>query len=148
MFWSAGCSLARAEGFNCIFDVLWRLEISKLQFLIKKIWFFFSCKNLTNFGHQNKNWVRIRIDLKCRIRIETNADPQHWVEQSATVIINNLAAFPLLFSKPNIHLVARFKQVFASNWKQRSIIKNFSLQNLSANNLSYTAVPLLFLKYR
>jgi hypothetical protein len=38
MFFSTGCSLLRAEGFSCSLGVLYRgLEISKLQFLIKKI---------------------------------------------------------------------------------------------------------------
>ncbi len=38
MFWSAGCSLLRAEGFSYSLDVLyWGLGISKLQFSIKKI---------------------------------------------------------------------------------------------------------------
>jgi hypothetical protein len=38
MFLSTGCSLLRAEGFSCSLAVLYGgLEISKLQFLIKKI---------------------------------------------------------------------------------------------------------------
>ncbi len=38
--WSAWCSLLRAESFSCSLDVLYGgLEISKLQFLIKKISF-------------------------------------------------------------------------------------------------------------
>ncbi len=38
MFWSAGCSLLRAEGFSCSLDVLYRGQgISKWQFLINKI---------------------------------------------------------------------------------------------------------------
>ncbi len=37
IFWSAWCSLLRAEGFSCSLDGLYEgLEISKLQFLIKK----------------------------------------------------------------------------------------------------------------
>ncbi len=37
IFWSAGCSLLRAEGFSCSLGVLYGgLGISKLQFLIKK----------------------------------------------------------------------------------------------------------------
>ncbi len=52
MFWSAGCSLLRAEGCSCSMDVLYGgLGISKLQFLIQKISnFFFSRKFV---GHQN-----------------------------------------------------------------------------------------------
>ena len=38
MFWSAGCSLLRAQGFSCSLGVLYGgLGRSKLQFLIKKI---------------------------------------------------------------------------------------------------------------
>ncbi len=38
LFWRAGCSHLRAEGFSCSLDVLYGdLGISKLQFLIKKI---------------------------------------------------------------------------------------------------------------
>ena len=46
MFSSAWCSLVRAEGFFCSFDVLYgRLGIGKLQFLVKKILnIFSSCK--------------------------------------------------------------------------------------------------------
>jgi hypothetical protein len=37
MFWSAGCSVLRVEGFFCSFDVLYGGPgISKLQFLTKK----------------------------------------------------------------------------------------------------------------
>jgi hypothetical protein len=37
MFWSAGCSLFRAEGFSCSLGVLYGgLGISKWQFLIRK----------------------------------------------------------------------------------------------------------------
>ncbi len=38
LFWIAGCSLLRAEGFSCSLGVLYRsLGISKLQFLFNKI---------------------------------------------------------------------------------------------------------------
>jgi hypothetical protein len=38
LFWSAGCSLLRAEGFSCSLWVLYGgLRISKLQFSIQKI---------------------------------------------------------------------------------------------------------------
>ncbi len=38
IFWSAGCSLLRAEGFSCSLGVLYGgLGIGKLKFLIKKI---------------------------------------------------------------------------------------------------------------
>ncbi len=47
MFWSAGCSFFRAEGFSCNLGVLYGgLGIRKLQFLIPKI---FSCKIFYRF---------------------------------------------------------------------------------------------------
>jgi hypothetical protein len=50
IFWSAGCSLLRAEGFSCIFGVLYGgLGISKLQFLIKKIKIKFLIVNFFQF---------------------------------------------------------------------------------------------------
>ncbi len=89
-FWSARCSLLRDEDFSCSLDVVLYggLEMSKLQFLIKKFKFF-SAVNFSKFW-SSKPWIwiririRIRIDKKCwiririRIRIDTNADPQHW----------------------------------------------------------------------
>ncbi len=49
-FVSAGCSLLRAEGFFCSMDVLYgSLRIGKLQFLIKKIFDFFSSCNFFRF---------------------------------------------------------------------------------------------------
>ncbi len=57
MFWSGGCSLLKAESFSCSFDVLYGGKgISKLQFLIKNINYFFTCNFfhfLPVFGHQN-----------------------------------------------------------------------------------------------
>ncbi len=47
MFWSAGCSFLRAEGFSCSLCVLYGgLGITKLQllYLSKKYQIFFSCK--------------------------------------------------------------------------------------------------------
>ncbi len=73
--WTSFTSLMEAYGLiNCNF---WFL----------KKWFFFTTVNFSNFWSLNpwiqtriRNWIRIRIDLKCwiRIRNETNADPQHW----------------------------------------------------------------------
>ncbi len=59
IFWSAGCSLLRSEGFSCRLDVL-GLGISKLLY-------FFSCI-FFNFWSPNP-WIRNRIHLKCWIRI-------------------------------------------------------------------------------
>ncbi len=63
-FWSARCSLLRNEDFSCSLDVLYEgLEISKLQFLIKKYKFLFSCKFLQIFGHQNPGyWIGLDPD--------------------------------------------------------------------------------------
>jgi hypothetical protein len=54
MFLSTGCSLLRAEGFSCSLSVLYGgLEISKLQFLIKKIEIKFPAINFFSIlGHQ------------------------------------------------------------------------------------------------
>ncbi len=42
IFWSAGCSLLRAERFSCRLDVLYEgLTISKLQFFIKKLYYLY-----------------------------------------------------------------------------------------------------------
>ncbi len=91
MFWSAGCSLWRAEGVFCSLGVLYGgLGKSKLQFLIKKIKNkISSCKFFPILGHQTwirdpdpqleKCWIRIRIK-SMRIRnpgIRTgNKDPE------------------------------------------------------------------------
>ncbi len=77
MFWSAGCSLLRAESFSCSLGVLYGgLGISKLQFLIKKIKIKFPAVNFSNFrsltldpgsgsairiSNWKKCWIRIRI---------------------------------------------------------------------------------------
>ncbi len=54
MFWSARCSLLRAEGFSCSLGVLYGgLGISKLQFLIKKINnLISSCKFFSILAHE------------------------------------------------------------------------------------------------
>jgi hypothetical protein len=50
MFWSAGCSLLRTEGFSCSLGVFYEgLGISKLQFLIKKIKIKFPAVNFSQF---------------------------------------------------------------------------------------------------
>ncbi len=76
MFWcfDVGWPLLRAEGFFCNLDVLYGGQgIGKLQFLIKKI-FFFSAVNFFNFW-SIKPCIRIGsgsglvLSLKCWIRI-------------------------------------------------------------------------------
>ncbi len=50
MFLTTGCSLLRAEGFSCSLGVLYGgLEISELQFLIKKIEIKFPAVNFFQF---------------------------------------------------------------------------------------------------
>jgi hypothetical protein len=50
IFWSAGCSVLRAEGFSCSLGVLCvGLGISKLQFLTKKIKIIFLVVNFFQF---------------------------------------------------------------------------------------------------
>ncbi len=69
MFWSAGCSLLRAEGFSCSLGVLYGgLRIGKLLFLIQKKLIFFPAVIFFNF-RSSKPGSRSRI----RIR---NPDPQ------------------------------------------------------------------------
>ncbi len=64
MFWSAGCSLLRAEGFSCNLGVLYGgLWISKLHFLIKKYEFFPAVIFFSNFW-SSKPWIRIAIQPK------------------------------------------------------------------------------------
>ncbi len=72
MFWSAWCSLLRAEGFFCSLDVLYgSLEIGELQFCSKKYLIVFSAINCWS----SKSWIWIRsrpgsvFSLKCWIRI-------------------------------------------------------------------------------
>jgi hypothetical protein len=62
MFWSAGCSLLRAEGFFYSLEVFYGgLGISKLQFLIRKILIIFSAVNFSNFW-SSKSWIWIRSE--------------------------------------------------------------------------------------
>ncbi len=95
-FWSGECSL-RAEGFTCSLDVRHGgLGISKLQFfLIKNINFFsfsifFQYFSLTPWLW-SCNWIRIcnwiLIWNWFWIRIETNADPHHWIKCSGTTFL-------------------------------------------------------------
>ncbi len=59
MFWSAGCSLLRAEGFSCSLCVFYGGQrISKLQSIPKKIYKkLYSCKFFSIFGHRNLVFV-------------------------------------------------------------------------------------------
>ncbi len=79
MFWSAGSSLLRAEGFSCSLDVLYGgLGISKLKFLIQKFSYFFSTVNFFSsiFGHQI-----VDPDIKPNVLVadpeSMNPNPKH-----------------------------------------------------------------------
>ncbi len=79
VFWSAGCSILRAESFSCSLDVHHGgLGMNVLYFLIKKNKNFFQLVIFYNFCSSNP-LIWIRIDQICwiRIRIETNADSHH-----------------------------------------------------------------------
>ncbi len=57
----------RAEGFFCNLDILYEgLGIGKLQFLIKKIFFFFRCNFFSIFGYKalDPDWIRIGVHPK------------------------------------------------------------------------------------
>ncbi len=93
MFWSAVCSHLRAELFFSSLDVLYGgLGIKITNFLSKKFNSFsiFICNFFLNFW-SSKPWIRIRIDLKCwiRIQIETNADPKHCILYTCIGTISN-----------------------------------------------------------
>ncbi len=88
IFWSAGCSLLRAEGFSCSLDVLYGgLGISKLQFFIKKNKNLFKAVNFFKFLIMKTlypDWIRIGMLCSVkgciRIRIQT-----HWIRIRNTV---------------------------------------------------------------
>jgi hypothetical protein len=83
----------RAEGFSCSLDVLYGgLEISKLQFFIKKNFIlFFSCNFFPIFW-SSKPWIRIRIGIQPRM---LDPDPKHclseiWYHQTTTTPVHAL----------------------------------------------------------
>jgi hypothetical protein len=97
----AGCSLLRAEGVFFSLDVLYGgLGISKLNFLIKKYKFYFFSYNFLS----SEPWIRIYLTIwiRSRIRIETNADPQHclglWLLFKLLIFFHNLLFLCLLCS--------------------------------------------------
>jgi hypothetical protein len=89
IFFSAECSLLRAEGFSCGLDVLngWQ-GISKLQFLMKKLYLKNFQQYFFNFC-SSKPWIRIRflICISDSLKMldpdpypdpdSMNPDPQH-----------------------------------------------------------------------
>ena len=78
-FWSAGCSLLRAEGFSCSLDVLYGgLWISYLHFFIKKIIHFFQLYIFCNFW-SSKPWIQIRIGIPPKM-LNLN---QEWIESGS-----------------------------------------------------------------
>jgi hypothetical protein len=57
MFCSAGCYLLRAESFFCNLDVIYGgLGIGKMDFLIKKNYFFLAVNFFSIFGHKNPGY--------------------------------------------------------------------------------------------
>ncbi len=82
IFWIAGCSLLRTEGFSCSLDVLY----GGLEILIKKI---FSCI-FFNF-RSSEPWIRNRVYSLEMLDPDTdpdsrNPDPQqwqHWLQPTA-----------------------------------------------------------------
>ncbi len=83
IFWSAGCSLSRAQGFSCSLDVLFEgLGISKLQFLIKKA---LKINFLLYFFSHFLVIKTLDPDLDSHQMLDPypdpdslNPDPQHW----------------------------------------------------------------------
>jgi len=74
MFWSAGCSPLRAEGFSWSLDVIYgALGISKLLLLIQKN-FFLMAVNFLQFL-VIKPWIRIRIGIKPKIPDPDSINP-------------------------------------------------------------------------
>jgi hypothetical protein len=75
VFWSAGCSLLRAENFSCSLDVFYGgIGISKLQVLIKTniyIWAvqFFQCWPSEPWIRIRIHWIRIQNTAYCRERL-------------------------------------------------------------------------------
>ncbi len=86
IFWSAGCSFLRAEGFFFSLEVLYGvLGISNLQFLIKKRRKKFNC---TFLNLSSKPWIRIPYPDPDSLEMldpdpyldpdSMNPDSQHW----------------------------------------------------------------------
>jgi len=82
--WSVGWPHLWAGGFFSILDILYGgLGIGKLQFLIKKKFFFFSCNFFFNIWSL-KPWIRIGSGSGIRIRIglqrqTLDPDPKKWI---------------------------------------------------------------------
>jgi len=86
-FQSAGCSLFRAEGLSCSLDSLQGAQETNFFPIFDKKKYFFPFNFLTILRHQNpcistwkwpqNPWICFHIDRIFRIRISTNADPQH-----------------------------------------------------------------------
>ncbi len=85
MFWSAGCSLLRAEGFFCNF--MEDLGLVNGCFWSKKINFLISCKFFFKFW-SSKPWIRIGIQPKMLdpdpFQMKTDPKPCWWRSVSGT----------------------------------------------------------------
>ncbi len=92
IFWSAGCSLLRPEGFSCSLRVLYGGRgISKYKFLInKKI----SVVFISSVIWSSKPWIQIliRIHLKCWIRIRIRIRIQR-IRIHSSVLNNTYSTF-------------------------------------------------------
>ncbi len=81
MYWSAGCSLLRAEGFFCSLEILYAgLGIGKLYFLIQN--FLFSAVTFLQFfviKTLDPHWIQIGIHPKMLDPkpYQMNTDPKH-----------------------------------------------------------------------
>ncbi len=79
IFWSAGCSLLRAEGFSCSLQFLIKSLFFFLQFLVIKTldpdWIQIQIRIRIHF----KCWIQIRIRIGIQlIRIHSSACPYIW----------------------------------------------------------------------
>ncbi len=81
IFWSAGCSLMRDEGFSCSLDVLYGGPgISKLQFFYQKMIYFIQPYFFQIFGHQTQDLDPVPGSNS------VNPDPQHWLFTSMLIV--------------------------------------------------------------
>ncbi len=93
-FWSAGCSLLRAEGDSCSLDVLYKsLGISKFQILSKKKKNF-SCFSISfnfHFFHfwSSKPWIRIGNWIRIQFPLATRLSLSYQSASTPQILIPN-----------------------------------------------------------
>ncbi len=135
--------LLKDEDFTCSLDVLYGgLGISELKFLIKNFNFFSPVKVFQFFVIKplNPDRIRIRICQICwiriRIRIETNADPQHCQRQLASngktsiVYYQTLSFFAFRnFKKTKVRFFCVFKfKIIIEPVRFASILSSFKIK--------------------